>query len=1525
MPLPATTAPPPPRAPDRSATAPAFPATASVSPPPVPPRPEFTLVSSPPAFARETTLAPSTPIGEAEIGSGYSIRIARVASPGPSAAAGAPAAAIARVISGPDAGREFPLALGESTIGRDPSCTITLHDPLASKVHAKVIVTDTIEVADLNSANGLLIDGGIVTRVAVDEHQTVTIGDTELGFRHLGTARETRPSERGGILPFNRAPRVERRYPGRTFTTPLAPAEPDKARFPWISLVAPLITGVAMYALFQSPFALLFVALAPILVLGSYVDGGMNRRRRLERDTERFDTELHDLTVELAEEVPRERAARASEAPATAEVYADAMQLGPLLWTRRPEHWSFLTVRLGLGTLESRNTVEKASSDDARSILELRLRAEAALAPFERIADVPLVENARSSGAIGIAGRREASADVARALLVQLIGLHSPAEVAVAALTSASWSPEFAWLGWLPHTSSPQSPLGDQVHLADSAATGQALLSSLEALVEARTAGAASERGAIADDDSVLAEGKKVGRAGSAGSSAGRPAPSLVVIVTDDAPVDRARLVQMVERAADAEVHIVWIAPTARDLPAVCRSWIDVSTGTDDARVALVRLGDVVTGVRTERVDVPQATALARRLAPLVDSGARILDASDLPPSVSFLSLVGQDVAESAAAVIDRWQQNDSLTGSIGDGSRIDQGTPAPILAVPLAPRRAGSLRALVGVAGADSLHLDLRTQGPHALVGGTTGSGKSEFLQAWVLGMALEYSPDRVTFLFVDYKGGSAFAECVALPHSVGLVTDLSPHLVRRALTSLRAELQYRERLLGRKKAKDLIELEKRGDPECPPALVLVIDEFAALASDVPEFVDGVVDIAQRGRSLGIHLIMATQRPAGVIKDNLRANTNLRVALRMADEHDSSDVIGDKTAAGFDPSVPGRGIAKTGPGKVTGFQTAYIGGWTKRGPERAAVKVAELRFGAEIIWEPRSVGTPTPTADELGPTDEARLVATIGTAAVAAEVVPPRRPWLDELAPAYDLAEWNVDSDAALPLALTDVPEHQQQAIASFLPDVDGHLAVYGTGGSGKTVLLRTLAAAAGLARISGAAASGPVDVYALDFAGGGLRMLEQLPQVGSVIAGDDSERVARLLRTLGELLDERGRLFAEVNAGSIAEYRALAGAPETPRILLLIDGFPVFRTDWEAASGRSARYADFLRILAEGRRLGVHVAFTADRPGSVPTSVSSSVPRRVVLRLSDDSAYLMLDVPDDVLSAASPAGRAVIDGHEGQVAVLGGERSVVAQADAVTSLAERMRAAGVPDVAPVRSLPAEIPIATLPHHLAGRPVIGVSDDTLAPMGFEPTGAMVLAGPPASGRSSALLALAQSLQRAEPAIRVFYLGHRRSSLVSAFDWAGTATDPDAVAGLARTLRDEVTASDPDAPSTGRIVVLIESLGDFLSTPADSPLVDLIKTVKRSDHLLVAEAETSAWVSSWPLFAEIKNTRRGILLQPEPAEGETILRTSLPRVARSEFPPGRGYYVAGTPVRLQLPLPAAATDSTSVPLLTIRT
>src|SRR5690606_7928594 len=355
-----------------------------------------------------------------------------------------------------------------------------------------------------------------------------------------------------------------------------------------------------------------------------------------------------------------------------------------------------------------------------------------------------------------------------------------------------------------------------------------------------------------------------------------------------------------------------------------------------------------------------------------------------------------------------------------------------------------------------------------------------------------------------------------------------------------------------------------------------------------------------------------------------LRANTNLRVALRMADESDSSDVIGVPDAATFDPAIPGRGVVKSGPGRLVPFQSAYAGGWTTSEPQRAGVEVAHLRFGAEVRWEePAADDAPATDEQDLGPTDQQRLVRTIRAAARTAGIPAPRRPWLDELAPVYDLTKLRQRTDAELVLGVSDRPEHQEQVPVYFRPDTDGHLAVYGTGGTGKSVTLRTLAAAAGITP-----RGGPVHVYGLDFAAGGLRMLADLPHVGAVIPGDDVDRVVRLMRMLREELDRRAPMFAEASAATITEYRAQGGQPDLPRILVLLDGYPAFRDDFEVGPGRAQWYDVFRDVLTEGRQLGIHVALSADRPGSVATSVRAAVQRNVLLRLADDS-YRILDEP--------------------------------------------------------------------------------------------------------------------------------------------------------------------------------------------------------------------------------------------------------------------------------------------------------
>ncbi|QTX05506.1 FtsK/SpoIIIE domain-containing protein [Agromyces archimandritae] len=1444
----------------------------------------LTLAVGAPTVDRLERLEPEELFGESAIGSGFNAAVVAYTGRTGRGPEHADAAAVLRIHNGPEGGRQIELRRGNSVIGRGAGADVLLADPLVSKRHARVEVGASIELVDLNSANGVIVDGGLVQRVRVIPGQVYTLGDTEISIVPVQTheAEDDPVLERGGALMFNRSPRVEVRYPGTKHPHPAVPKETTPRMFPWPMVVAPVLLGVTMFIVTERPMSLMIAFMSPLMMLGNYYSSHTQQGKKLKQEVETFEEQVEELEIALEQQKGVERERRHAEAPAVAHVYEQAMRLGPLLWTRRPEHWNFLALRLGVGRAKSRNTIEELSAKDGivryqRQVQRLRDR-------YEYAEDVPIVELLPSSGALGIAGPMPVAADVMRGIGVQLFGLHAPNEIITAAIVDPAWSRELEWLKWLPHTSSSRNPFADFA-LADSQSAGTALLNALEEAILERLSGSPSRRGPLKDADTSMALGAQVGDATDRVGVSAEGDSALVLIVSADAPVDRPRLIQLIERGADVGIYTIFLGPSVESLPAACRTFVDASAGLEQARVGYVRAGETFEQVRVEGVSQQYAEVFAKRLAPVVDASTVDEDSSDLPRTVSMLGLIGHELAEQPGSVVERWRQNNSV---------IDRsGHPLPRM------KRAGTLKAYIGQASPDAMTLDLRTQGPHALVGGTTGAGKSEFLQAWVLGMAAEYSPDRVTFLFVDYKGGSAFADCVELPHCVGLVTDLSPHLVRRALTSLRAELHYREHLFNRKKAKDLLELEKRRDPETPPALVLVIDEFAALAGEVPEFVDGVVDIAQRGRSLGIHLIMATQRPAGVIKDNLRANTNLRVALRMADESDSKDVVGDPVAGTFDPSIPGRGIAKTGPGRLVPFQSAYAGGWSTNEAAKAEVRVAELRFGSLVLWERDAEPESDSHDGDPGPNDQKRMVRSFIRAAVDARIPAPRRPWLDDLAATVALEALPSEGDSRILLGLADIPERQLQEAMTFEPDRDGAMLVYGTSGSGKSTVLRTIAASVGMRPDLGTA-----EVYGLDFGSGALRSLEALPHVGSIIPGDDAERIQRLLRTLGEVLDRRGRSFSEVNASSLTEYRRITGVAE-PRIVLLLDGFGQFKSDWDSTTVRMPFYQLFMRLLGEGRPLGVHVVATADRAGAVPTAVSANITKRVVLRMSEESAYQVLGVAKDVLGDDSAPGRAIVEGFETQIAVMGGTTNVAEQTKELERLAERLRAAGAHAAPEIGALPVSFPEALLPASIGGEAVLGLSDTTLAPFAIETVGTFVVTGPPQSGKTNALRSIVNSMLRLDPEVKLFHFGGRRSQLTGFAPWVRSATTVDAAKALAKELVEII----PDESIQGRLMIVVEGVTQFADSEAERAMKEMFQAINRSDHFLIGDADVSALSSGFGFIGDFKSARQGVALKPDAYDGDSVFKTAFPKVKRAEFPEGRGIFVQnGRITTVQLPL-----------------
>jgi DNA segregation ATPase FtsK/SpoIIIE, S-DNA-T family len=857
-------------------------------------------------------------------------------------------------------------------------------------------------------------------------------------------------------------------------------------------------------------------------------------------------------------------------------------------------------------------------------------------------------------------------------------------------------------------------------------------------------------------------------------------------VVVDAEGVTEGRTSPIRDLLASGRVGAVVTAPTVDRLPSTCTAVLEL---TDDLGHAT--LSDHTTGERVDELlvagmDADTARGVARSLARVEDPEAD--PAAALPASIPLLDLLG-------------------LTDATPDAIRRSWA-------------RAQGLPVTLGVTAEGPLVVDLVTDGPHGLVGGTTGSGKSELLRTLVASLAAAVPPSRLQLVLVDYKGGSAFDVCADLPHTVGLVTDLDEHLGARALSSLDAELRHREEVLRRAGASDIT--------ACPelPRLLVVVDEFATLAAELPDFLDALVGIAQRGRSLGVHLLLATQRPGGVINDNIKANTNLRIALRVQDNAESTDVLGTNDAAAIPRHLPGRAFARLGPSEVVPFQTALA-----TAPAR--------RPGAAVSVRPLTVATTRPAVSDTGAdgrTDLELLVSAIRGAA-AGDRTPSRSPWLPPLPDRLSMRD--LDPGA---IGLLDDPRRQRQLSWAWQPDA-GNLLLYGVAGSGTTTALAAIATA--LATTND---PGDVHLYGLDFGNGGLAQIADLPHVGAVIGATEHERQARLIRRLRTDLDRRR---TELTTG--------------PRIVLLLDGWSGFTAAHDDLAGMALR-DDLVRVMADGPALGLSVVATAEHGAAIPMAVSNLVPEKLVFRLADRQDASSFGLPSTVRSEPPGRCRHVPSGLEVQIAPPTAE-----------------------DVAGISGVRTAPPVAVLPSVVKLREVVDESDDWSIAIGTNDRDLgpallplaegdhLLVTGSPRSGRSTTLATIAAAIQHQRPDVTVTAIALRRSPLREASE----------VDRLVTNAADVGPAVEAVATSSGPQVVLVD---DAESVDDAGGAIQRLLDAHLPDVHIVAAGRADAVRSAYGHWTrDVRRSRLGLFLLPDPDDGDllsvTLPRKPLPRVA----------------------------------------
>ncbi|MEO8695163.1 MAG: FtsK/SpoIIIE domain-containing protein [Acidimicrobiales bacterium] len=888
-------------------------------------------------------------------------------------------------------------------------------------------------------------------------------------------------------------------------------------------------------------------------------------------------------------------------------------------------------------------------------------------------------------------------------------------------------------------------------------------------------------------------------------------------VVVDDASLvaNRATPVRQLLAGLRGATAIV-IASSVAPIPSLCHTVVDVSTDMV-VTVTVPARASVLRGVRGSGLSEATAARLAARMARFADPEASAAAAS-LPPQVTLLQLLTGTV--DAAAINARW-----------DASRM-----------------AASFVVPIGIDSEGPLMIDLVHDGPHILVAGTTGSGKSELLRTLITSLAATVDTDRVNFLLVDYKGGSAFDRCASLPHTVGVVTDLDGRLTARAFTCLEAELRRRERALRDAGVDDISGYHRRqahGALRPLPRLVVVVDEFAALVSELPQFVDALIDIGQRGRSLGVHIVLATQRPSGVVKDALRANTNLRISLRVLDQNDSRDVLGVVTAAQISRRHPGRAIARMGAAELITFQAA-------------SVTARTLSSATESVHLVDS--TPAPVLDEHGPTDLARLVDAIVGAHLESGRDDAWRPWPDPLPThvALDEVEGAIGRtvDEGVVFGLADLPHEQRHEVARWLP-ANGPLMVQSLRGGGATTALATIAL-----DVARCHAPDRAHLYVLDLGAGELAPLANLVHCGAYIAAHETERITRLLRLLTDELKSRKAATATDRAGR-------------PMIVVIVDSVAVL-----AQAGEPDAHRDALRqLIGDGAAVDIHLALSTDRAGALGHATEGLIAQRVLLRMAEAADYSMIGVRG-VDPSQLPPGRGFLapGGTEIQVALPG--RTGLAAA-----VAAIRRPGGPRSARPIAVLPDVVSLIDVVAE--DKPtegwIVGMLDRTLGPavLALAPGDHALIAGPARSGKSSTLALIARAAQRDGTVVHV--LASSRSPL----------------------LHDR---SLPDALTTEALATLVDALieappmDDHLFVVDDADLVDegghlerLLATRPLNVHIVATARADRLRAAFRHWTTEVRRSRVGILLRPDDIDGELLGV----RLQRGTLPPisGRGYLV----------------------------
>lgn len=951
------------------------------------------------------------------------------------------------------------------------------------------------------------------------------------------------------------------------------PAKPQKTRSNLLMSLLPslgmLVTSGLMASMGGSMviFSIISGGMAIVTAVMTAIQNKADFKKESKERIEKYHKYADNKRLEITEY-------RNEERDSLEQIYTDLpteqslfMNFSSDLFDRQAQDDDFLQVRLGLGSIKPARNVEYKKQERLEVEDDLQLIPEKISDEFSVLADAPVVCNFKDSNSVGIIGKEEYRFSIMKNIIIDICARQYYTDVQLFFVATENHKDKVKWLRFLPHVS-------NEVN---------------------------NSRNIVCDDESKNRTFDFLFKELSQREQ-GKKGQHIVVFFYDECGFQTHPISKFTNKLKDLSVTFVFMADTKGEIPQGCSSliWVDsLSSGTlvnssnQDEKIAFT----------FNSIDDKDAQQIVNLLAPVYTEEISL--EGSLTKNISLFEMFNILVVDDLD-LEQRWAN-----------SKVFQSMAAPI-----------------GVTKTGIISLDLhdKAHGPHGLVAGTTGSGKSEVLQTYILSIATIFHPYEVAFVIIDFKGGGMVNQFKNLPHLLGAITNIDGKEIDRSLKSIKAELQKRQRLFAEAEVNHIdkyIQKYKAGQVTTPiPHLILIVDEFAELKAEQPEFMKELISAARIGRSLGVHLILATQKPSGQVDDQIWSNSRFKLCLKVQSQEDSNEVLKSPLAAEI--KEPGRAYLQVGNNEVFElFQSAYSG---------APDKMADTNIKEFVLCEVNESGKRSPIfvqkkkkATGSNFTQLESIVEYVSNYCEQKGIERLANICLPPLPTMIAYPEMLVKNNAMVKIGVYDDPDNQVQEAAAL--DLDNkNTLIIGSSQYGKTNVLQSF-----IRSITSSSTPNEATIYILDFGSMVLKNFESLNHVGGVVCSSEDEKLKNLFKLLFAEISSRKEKLVSVGVSSYSSYLE-AGYTDLPHIYLMVDNLTalieLYLEDDDS----------LLNIVREGISVGISTIIANSQTAGVGYKYLSNFANKIALYCNDSAEYTNIFdhaslQPDDV------AGRCVLE----------------------------------------------------------------------------------------------------------------------------------------------------------------------------------------------------------------------------------------------------------------------------------------